>query len=96
MNPENMYLAQLHVDCKLFICRNPTTYVVQLHDQSSIFYNVYLVRKKKVNFILSCYTNLTHTGQEKITSFFRMVYNVQHKATRVLLDTKRNHQEFIP
>jgi len=35
---------------------------------------LYLVRKKKVNFILSYYTNLTHTGQEKITSFFRMVY----------------------
>ena len=32
------------------------------------------IRKKEVNFILSYYTNLSHTGQEKFTSFFRMVY----------------------
>ena len=35
---------------------------------------VYLVRKKEVNFILSYYTNLSHTGQEKFTSFFRTRY----------------------
>jgi len=35
---------------------------------------LYLVRKKEVNFILSYYTNLSHTGQEKFTSFFRIVY----------------------
>jgi len=35
---------------------------------------LYLVRKKEVNFILSYYTNLTHTGQEKFTSFFRTRY----------------------
>jgi len=39
-----------------------------------LYYIVYLVRKKEVNFILSCYTNLSHTGQEKFTSFFRIVY----------------------
>jgi len=36
--------------------------------------NLYLVRKKEVNFILSYYTNLSHTGQEKFTSFFRTRY----------------------
>jgi len=35
---------------------------------------LYLVRKKEVNFILSYYTNLSHTGQEKFTSFFRTRY----------------------
>jgi len=39
-----------------------------------VYYDVYLVRKKEVNFILSYYTNLSHTGQEKFTSFFRIVY----------------------
>jgi len=38
---------------------------------------LYLVRKKEVNFILSYYTNLSHTGQEKFTSFFRIVYTMQ-------------------
>jgi len=38
--------------------------------------SLYLVRKKEVNFILSYYTNLSHTGQEKFTSFFRKVYTI--------------------
>ena len=42
--------------------------------QSRLEVCLYLVRKKEVNFILSCYTNLSHTGQEKFTSFFRMFY----------------------
>jgi len=43
-------------------------------DAGNESYSVYLVRKKEVNFILSYDTNLSHTGQEKFTSFFRMVY----------------------
>jgi len=46
---------------------------------------VYLVRKKKVNFILSYYTNLSHTGQEKFTSFFRMVYIHIHMCLQINL-----------
>jgi len=42
-------------------------------------YYVYLGRKKEVNFILSYYTNLSHTGQEKFTSFFRTRYTCQNK-----------------
>jgi len=41
---------------------------------SKVRVSVYLVRKKEVNFILSYYTNLSHTGQKKFTSFFRIVY----------------------
>jgi len=47
----------------------------------SLVVYVYLVRKKEVNFILSYYTNLSHTGQEKFTSFFRMVYIYKYTET---------------
>jgi len=43
---------------------------------------LYLVRKKEVNFILSYYTNLSHTGQEKITSFFRTRYTSNRELRR--------------
>ena len=47
-------------------------------NSDSVFFfgtpEVYLVRKKEVNFILSYFTNLSHTGREKFTSFFRTRY----------------------
>ena len=54
---------------------------------------VYLVRKKEVNFILSYYTNLSHTGQEKFTSFFRMVYT--HSSLHVHISSSQINSSFI-
>jgi len=60
------------IHCMFHACSRPKRLV-----QSQVYTSfVYLVRKKEVNFILSYYTNLSHTGQEKFTSFFRTRYTL--------------------
>jgi len=61
------------------------------YSQKTNYTLVYLVRKKEVNFILSYYTNLSHTGQKKFTSFFRMVYTQNSKKFKGILKLEHMH-----